>query len=151
MDTAAGLDPGDKRRAPDASCASVLEYDPAEVQNGLPKLRLVAQLHGWIPIPDYADEIKKLCVWYNTALCVIELTGGYGSAVMQRLRRKILYWNLFRAENRAELADQNMEARFGIDTNSSTKPIIVGNLQAAVLYDQIDIPCIDTINEMIAL
>jgi len=145
-DTAAGLAPS-ARRDPDASCASVLKVEP----NGIRlKMTLVAQYHGWINPLDYAVELFKLAVYYNSALVAIELTGGLGRSTMLKLKNEICYWNIFRDSRPAEIADPGQDARFGIETNASTKPSMVAALQQAIKDDMIIIQCKDTINELVA-
>lgn len=141
VDTARGL------AGRDASCCSVAKV----YMNGShPKMEVVAQFYGWLGIIDYAEECKKLAVWYNTAMLVVELTGGLGASVVEQLRKKLYYPNIFRDTSRPELAEVGMDARFGIDTNMYTKPMMVGALQHAIRYGWIDIPCKDSIGELVA-
>jgi hypothetical protein len=145
-DTAAGLAPRVGLRAGDASCCSILSVK----RDGLRiKLKLVAQYHGWANPFDYAAEIFKLCVWYNSALCVVELTGGLGRAVVLKLR-ELAYWNIFRDRTDPEIANAGQDPKFGVDTSISTKPLMVGALQQLVREKLIEIPCADTIREMVA-
>ncbi|MCW4026955.1 MAG: hypothetical protein NWE76_05690, partial [Candidatus Bathyarchaeota archaeon] len=88
--------------------------------------------------------------WYNDALVVIELTGGYGEAVMLRMRQDLHYWNLFLDESSHAQADPHMSGRFGVETNQRTKPYMVSALQRFVKDRMIDIPCRGTLSEMIA-
>ena len=141
VDTAKGLAGGD------ASCASVLEYYRSGIS---PRLRLVAQYHGWINPLDYAYEVFKLAVHYNSALVAIELTGGYGEAVMLRMRQDYCYWNLFRDEANRAQAEHSMDSRFGVETNMRTKPFMVAALQQFVKDRAIEVPCEATITEMVA-
>jgi hypothetical protein len=62
VDTAAGLSMGNKKYKPDYSCATVFKWVPEKLKNGITKLEMVAQWHGWINLSDYATEIKKLGV-----------------------------------------------------------------------------------------
>jgi len=141
VDTAKGLAGGD------ASCASVLRVDTT---GGSLKLRMVAQYHGYINPLSYAEEVFKLAVWYSSALVVIELTGGYGEAVMLRMRQDFCYWNLFRDEASHSQAEHRLDARFGVETNMRTKPYMVAALQQFLNDEAIDIPCTATISEMVA-
>ena len=141
VDTAKGLS------GRDASCASVLEF----YKDGYsPRLRMVAQYHGWINPLDYAYEVFKLALYYNSALTAIELTGGYGEAVMLRMRQDFCYWNLFRDEASHSQAEHSLDGRFGVETNVRTKPFMVAALQQFVKDRAIDIPCEATITEMAA-
>jgi len=141
VDTAKGLAGGD------ASCASVLKVSGTQFS---PTLSLVAQWHGWINPLMYAEEVFKLAVWYNSALAVIELTGGYGEAVMLRMRQDFCYWNMFRDETNHAQAEHSMDSRYGVETNIRTKPFMVAALQQFVNDRAIDIWCEATISEMVA-
>jgi hypothetical protein len=113
-------------------------------------MHLVAQYWGWANMFDYADEIKKGALWYNCATVVVELTGGYGRGVVQRLKRQLFYWNIFRDTNKPELVDVQPDARHGIDTNMETKPLMVGCLQQAVKERLLYMKCADTLREFLA-
>jgi hypothetical protein len=92
----------------------------------------------------------QLAVWYNSALVVIELTGGYGEAVMLKMRQEYCYWNLFRDENNKAQAEHRMDSRFGVETNIRTKPFMIAALQQFINDRAIDIWCEATISEMVA-
>jgi len=98
----------------------------------------------------YAEEVFKLAVWYNSALAVIELTGGYGEAVMLRMRQDFCYWNMFRDETNHAQAEHSMDSRYGVETNIRTKPFMVAALQQFVNDRAVDIWCEATISEMVA-
>jgi hypothetical protein len=141
VDSAAGLADGD------ASCCSILKIQ--HIPGELPKVSLVAQFHGWAELFDYADEVKKGAVYYNNATVIVELTGGYGRAVLLRLKKQIGYWNIFLDSRRAEQLDQTFpESRHGVDTNVETKPMMIGALQTAINKDILKIPCQRTITEL---
>jgi hypothetical protein len=89
-------------------------------------------------------------VHYNSALTAIELTGGYGEAVMLKMRQDYCYWNLFRDEANHAQAVHSMDSRFGVETNMRTKPFMVAALQQFVKDRSIEIPCEATITEMVA-
>lgn len=148
VDTAKGLYAGDTRKSGDYSAACVLKV--IKKGNGI-ALELVAQYHGHINPFDYAAEVFKLCVWYNSALAVIELTGGYGEAVMLRMREEFHYWNFYKDRSMAHSsATYNPGHRLGVDTNKRTKPYMVAALQQFVADDAIKIACKSTIQEMVA-
>jgi len=111
---------------------------------------LVAQYHAWINPLDYGDEVFKLGVYYNSALVVIELTGGLGRAVALRVSRELAYWNIFRDTSKPEFAEFGQDARFGVDTNATTKPFMVSALQQVLKKGRLGLPCSDTIQEMVA-
>ena len=140
VDTARGLAHGD------ASCASVLQL---QNRGGKLHLNLVAQFHGWINAFDYGNEVFKLAVWYNDALVVTELTGGFGDAVNLRLKQ-IGYWNIFRDLTSYSQATFSQDPRFGVDTNAATKPFMVAALQQFIRDRTITVPCKRTIEELVA-
>ena len=148
VDTAKGMvGPRGSNRMGDASAATVLKVERSGM--GV-KATMVAQYYGWINMFDYAEEVHKLANYYNEALVVIELTGGYGEAVMLRLRQDLYYWNIFRDESNHAQAQQAMSGRFGVETNMRTKPYMVAALQQFVKDGMIDIPCKGTLGEMLS-
>lgn len=142
VDTASGLtervERGLVKRDGDASCASVLRVFPHGMGLGL---EMVAQYHGWLTPYDYAAEVMKLAVKYNGALTVVELTGGLGLAVMQRLKNDFFYWNLYREPANLANVRFKLDARLGVDTSATTKPFMVACLKQFIregrlsLYD----------------
>jgi hypothetical protein len=132
IDVAAGL------TNRDYSCASVLR---------MPDLKMVAQIHGWIPPNKYADRLMDLGEWYNKALLVVERTGGLGVAVIARLKENG-YWNLFRDLTDMSQAAFAQDAVYGVDTNIKTKPQMVACLQQLIAERQIEIPSAPTLEEL---
>ena len=139
VDSAKGLVSGN------ASCCSILKLTAKDMRL---HIKLCAQYHGWINTFDYGDEVFKGAVYYNDALAVVELTGGYGEAVMLRLKKQLCYWNIFRGEARQSNFQLQLDQRMGIDTNVGTKPFMVAALQQFVKMDLIEVLDIDTIEEM---
>ncbi len=153
VDTASGLmrqevtKHGIIRSKGDASCASLLKV----FQSGTKVcLELVAQWHGWANPFVYAEEVMKLCVLYNSALCVIELTGGLGLSVMLKIKDEFAYWNIYRERTDINNINFQLDPRFGVDTNASTKPFMVSALQLLIREGRIIIPCGATIQELTA-
>jgi hypothetical protein len=124
----------------DYSCATVLK---------LPELTVVAQLHGWINPLAYAQQVADLGSWYNTALVVVERTGGMGVATLARLK-ELNYWNIFRdLSDPSASGDYNhLDPVLGVDTNIKTKSLMVSCLQQVIAQRQISIPCLATIEEL---
>lgn len=152
VDTAAGLTKPSQRNRGDFSCASVLKLTRSA---GQLYLELVAQYHQHITILEYADEVFKLALYYNSALVVVELTGGYGRGVLERLSGGrdglgLCYWNIFRDTTKPEYAMAGQDARFGLDTTSYNKASMVAALQYFIKKQRIKIPCKDTIMELVA-
>jgi len=149
IDTAKGIYAGDgKGRSGDASCCSVfkLSFD----DRNLLCLDMVAQYHGWIAMLEYGDEVYKLGTWYNGALAVVETTGGYGEAVLMRLKSQLYYPNIYQGTGKESQNIHKMESRVGIDTNVGTKPFMVSLAQSLIKNRQVKIPCSRTLEEMVA-
>jgi hypothetical protein len=79
----------------------------------------------------------------------VELTGGLGRAVVLKLK-ELSYWNIFRDMKEPEIALGGPDARFGIETSSTSKPMMVGALQQFIRDNAIIIPDEETIGEMVA-
>lgn len=142
-DSAAGL------TERDASCCNIYRMELVGLR---PTLVQVAQVYGWLHTHDYADEIFKLCTYYNDALAVIELTGGLGRAVLLRLKKDLMYWNIYRdnAGTKSEMAEFHEEARMGVDTNVATKPMMIAITQQMLKDGQLILKDKETISEMVA-
>lgn len=139
VDTAAGL------RDRDASCASIVK---CHIEGPKVCLELVAQWHGWMTPLQYADEVLKLCILYNSALCVVELTGGLGRAVVLKMKDEYTYWNMYRERVDFTQIEATMDPRIGIETNQQTKPFMVSALQMLIQEGRIAIPCEATLQEL---
>lgn len=141
-DVAQGLVKGD------ASAASVLKM----IRDGMDiRFEMVSVYHGWINSLNYAEELVKLALYYNGALLVPERRGP-GDATIQRIK-EIGYWNLFRDVNSPSAAMHGIDSQFGLDTNVSTKGLMVSVLQKT-LFDRmthrcsIKIPDFETLEEL---
>lgn len=137
-------------RGGDASCCSILKVwvdDQFRIRQSL-----VAQYHGWLNTLDYADEVFKGGMYYSVgdqpAMVVVELTGGYGEAVMLRLRKQLFYWNLYRGTKLESSVGQEDDYKYGIDTTPQSKPLMVATLRQMIDGELIDIPCKETLMEL---
>lgn len=147
VDTATGLYRGRKGQNGDASACSVFKVEKSALDV---KLTMVAQFHGWINMLDYGDEVFKICHYYNEASAVVERTGGYGAAVISRLKKDLCYWNIYAGDKNKEAIDLNLDSRYGVDTNAVSKPFMVSACQNLILKDLLIVPCKATIAEMVA-
>lgn len=147
VDTAKGMASPSKQYAGDFSCASVCRL---YMEGTRLKLELVAQYHGHLNMLQYADEVMKLAIWYNSALVIVETTGGYGEAVVLKLKNEYAYWNLYRPTTGIANVDMNLASRVGVDTNQASKPFMVVSLQRFVNQGDIIVHDIATISEMLA-
>lgn len=141
VDVAAGM------RDHDYSCAMVLKVGKCGAE---PTIKVVAQWHGWINQLDFAAEVFKLGVWYNSALVAIELTGGYGRATMLKLKNELHYWNLHREQADYALVNPQLDARIGVDTTADSKALMISALQRFINSNTITCPCEATIAELVA-
>jgi hypothetical protein len=147
IDSAKGLYKGDVNTSGDASACSVFKV---KFDGMVLKLQMVAQFHGWINLLEYGDEVYKLGTWYNSAMAVIETTGGYGEAVLMRLKNQLFYSNIYAGHGKESQNKPVSDTRVGVDTNQSTKPMMVSLAQRMVKNLQMEIPCKYTLDEMIA-
>ena len=111
---------------------------------------MVAQFHDWLTIHEYADAIFKLGVWYNSAPVVVELTGGLGRAVVERLKTDLCYWNIYRQAAHGEDARWNQDSRFGVDTTAYNKASMIALLQELIKKERFICRCSDTLTELSA-
>ena len=105
-DVAEGLEKGD--------------YSTAEVLN-LETLEQVAEIRCHLEPDVFAEELKRLGVFYHNALIGVE-ANNHGFAVLQELKRK--YTNLYYMEI-FEQATQTRKKKLGWHTNPKTKPLMV--------------------------
>jgi len=96
--------------------------------------------------PDLAtDQIEALALWYNRALCAVEVSGGYGMPFLRYLldRKSCPIYE--------RVAFDKMERAFvkrpGWDTNVKTRPLLVSEMRHAVRTEQIQLRSLVTISE----
>lgn len=141
-----GVDSANGLTGKDAACCTVAKVS---IKDQALHLQIVAQWHGWKDPIEYAYEVKKLGVWYNYAQAVIELT-GIGRATLLKLKNELLYWNIFTDPDKPENIATGETHRLGVDTNASSKPMMIAMLQDLVIGRRIKIDCLDTLREMSA-
>jgi hypothetical protein len=133
----------------DASAAIVLKMKRMNSMDI--RFEMVSSYHGWINSLNYAEELIKLGMYYNSALLVPERRGP-GDATIQRIK-EFGYWNLFRDSNSPAAVMHGLDSQFGLDTNVSTKGLMVSVLQKTI-YDRIThictirIPCFETLEQL---
>lgn len=118
-DTAEGLEQGD--------------YDSAYVLKRFgERPKIVASLHGHLPIHEYAEELAKLAVYYKRACVAIE-RNNHGHGVINQIVK--IYNNLWHKEiftkGYAEVTD-----RIGWETSGQSKPIMLGTLGKAISNEE---------------
>lgn len=89
----------------------------------------VAEWRGRIDHDLVAKRAFLAGLWLNEAWISIELTGGYGGVIMDRLQRVYYYRRLF-TEKVLDDKKQREINRLGWDTNRRTKPRMEGTTQA---------------------
>jgi hypothetical protein len=89
----------------------------------------VAEWRGRIDHDLVAKRAFLAGLWLNEALVSIELTGGYGGVIMDRLQRVFYYRRLF-VEKVLDDRKQREINRLGWDTNRRSKPRMEGTAQA---------------------
>jgi hypothetical protein len=89
----------------------------------------VAEWRGRIDHDLVAKRAFLAGLWLNEAWISIELTGGYGGVIMDRLQRMYYYRRLF-TEKVLDDKKQREISRLGWDTNRRTKPRMEGTAQA---------------------
>lgn len=143
-DTASGL----AKKDGDASCAYVMEIIMGE--DAKIYVQIVACYHGWIDVFDYAEEVKKLAIWYNDALVIPEYTGGHGEAMLLKLTKELEYTNVFQVETPAKFLANGVQTKYGVDTNVATKETIVICLQKFLHGGRMILPDAEAYKELIA-
>ena len=91
-----------------------------------------------------AYMVIELGNWYNKALLVVE-SNNHGHAVLQILGRK--YYNLYRRKTIDKISGQETD-RLGWNSNGTTKPLLVDNLEEAVRMQSISLRSEELVKEM---
>lgn len=89
----------------------------------------VAEWRGRIDHDLVAKRALLAGLFLNEAILSIELTGGYGGVIMDRLQRRYYYRRLFTQKVLSDKKQREI-SRLGWDTNRSTKPRMEGTAQA---------------------
>ena len=106
----------------DRSVASV-----RDTRNG----QLVAQFRGKVSPQDFGDQVYWLGRWYGTAKIAVETQGGWGEAVIARLRDGYLgrpvYPNLYRHTDVTK-GKRPIAEKYGMPMNVATRPAVLAAL-----------------------
>ena len=120
------------------------DYSAAVVMN--PDRRVVAMYrNNRIDPAEFGEALFYLGRYYNNALLCVE-SNSIGIATLIALEN-MRYVNLYYQVKAAELLKEEQK-KPGFRTTQTTKPQIIGQLQNAVLEDDIYIPSFDIIEEM---
>lgn len=131
-DTAEGLEGGDY------ACAQVID---------MTSLEQVAVLHGLVPPWDLALSVNHLGRWYNKALVCVEVN-GIGHAVQDPLIRVHYYPNLHQWRGKPDRAHIHPSKLFGWETNTYSRPLMIGAGQRAINKDLVVIHDEKTLEEI---
>jgi hypothetical protein len=131
-------DIGGRHRLSDYSVTKVLDRYWM-IEGGVPETAAV--WHGHVDQDLFAWKSAQLAFWYNKGLLAIESNslskdekdeyneGDHFLTVLDEIAP--FYPNLY-ARNTPDEVRQNMPTKFGFHTNKSTKPMLVGTLNAAL-------------------
>jgi hypothetical protein len=109
---------------------------------------VVAEWHGWSDAFDFGREIKKLALYYNEALVVPETTGGHGRALVLMLGRELNYQNIHQDDTPATATRYEGIDKFGVDTNISSKRLMLEALRRYINNRMLILPDIDAYTEL---
>lgn len=127
-------------------CAEGLggDFSVIEVLNAHTGEQAAEYASNYIHPADLGTTAMEIGNMYNKALIVIE-SNNHGHAVIDAIRHK--YYNLYRRE---AIDKQTREKTYqiGFNTNGTTKPLLVDNLEEAVRNEDIRIHSSDAIKEM---
>jgi hypothetical protein len=107
----------------------------------------VAEMQIKIPPEQAAEVAYKLGRVYNDALVVCEITGGWGFAVDQKLRRELKYKNPYTRHVLDRIAKRFTD-KAGFDTTSKTRPLILAALEEAIRERELGMYSLRTVSEM---
>lgn len=134
--------------------AYVIGVDPAEGRGGDNSVIEVFNAHTGEQAAEYAsnhiapDKLGLLAIdigkMYNNAFIVVE-ANNHGHAVLQVMRTK--YYNMYRREVIDRVTKEKNEI-LGWNSNGTTKPLLVDNLEEATREGAIKINCEETLKEM---
>lgn len=93
--------------------------------------QMVALYRGKISPQDFGDQVYWLGRWFNTAKVAVERQGGWGEAVIARLRDGYLgrpvYPNLYRHSDTTQ-GKRPIAEKYGMPMNVATRPAVLAAL-----------------------
>lgn len=107
----------------------------------------VAEMQVKIPPEQAAEVAYKLGRVYNDALIVCEITGGWGFAVDQKLRRELKYKNPY-TRHVLDRISKKFTDKAGFDTTRNTRPLILAALEEAVRERELGLFSLRSVTEM---
>jgi hypothetical protein len=107
----------------------------------------VAEMQVKIPPEQAAEVAYKLGRVYNDALIVCEITGGWGFAVDQKLRRELKYKNPY-TRHVLDRISKKFTDKAGFDTTRNTRPLILASLEEAIRERELGLFSLQSVTEM---
>lgn len=102
-------------------------------------LQQAAQYESQADPDQVALELLMAALHYNGALIVVEVTGGWGTSIVQRLARDYRYARMYERDV-AERRTAKRQERLGWSTDVKTKPLLIDRL-TELLRDDVDGIC----------
>lgn len=142
-------DPERERGGSDFSCADV--FDVAN-------RRQVAQIHARLAPEIFAQQLYCLGFWYSQldahgfgtpALIAVENNHDSGGTVLVKLQQDLKYPKLYKSKRYNRRVNRHTEV-LGWRTTVETRPVMLDRLSEAVRQESIQIPCEETIAEMMS-
>lgn len=139
-----------KGHSKSADFADILVLDRIPLVDGESPV-VVAEWHGHIDMDKLAWKAAQIAAYYNNALLVIESntletnnTKGDAEYILTLIRD--VYDNLYARKQSAEDIQNKIPKKYGFHTNTTTKPVIILNLQYVIrehLYVERETECLD--------
>ena len=99
-----------------------------------------------VSIYKFAGVIDAIGRWYNTAFLTVE-RNGYGIPILERLRNKYQYMNLFKMKI-FDSASGRTKKRLGWDTTNKSKAIMISDLKEQFEESLILVNCLESLEQM---
>lgn len=124
--------------AADVGSGAEADYDIAYIGNFDTHEVIGEYANNTIKPTQFADRLYLLGKWYNWALLMVEVTGEWGRQVVDRLR-ELKYPNQYVRYTIDKVANKRLK-HYGFDTNSETRPIIIGRMQEKIRKQMFKMP-----------
>ena len=108
--------------------------------------KMAGTFHGRIKSNQFGTELNKLGYFFNKALIAVE-ANNMGQSTVDRLV-ELDYPNLYRRQ-RFNKEEKKVTDEYGWWTDAKTKALLIGYMQDLIRTEQLDMPDIKTIDEMI--
>jgi phage terminase large subunit len=116
--------------AVDASSGRGADYTALQVLD-VETFEQAAEMQVKLPPEQIAEIAYRLGRIYNDALIVCEITGGWGFAVDEKLRRELKYPRPY-TRSAMDRLSKKWTDKVGFDTNKRTRPLLLSALEEAL-------------------